>query len=86
MDAEEQFRLRNFYMQMFVNWQWEWGEHRLGRIQAPIDAWRRLMLMESTQAIARYPGLRSTWEANKYAFTPDFINFMDNDLLASSGR
>jgi hypothetical protein len=73
-------RLWNLYMSLFVNWQWEWGEHNLGRFEAPIQAWRNLF-QEIPGKPGSLPGLKETWEANKDDLTPEFVEFMDKNVV-----
>ena len=55
-------------------------EDQLGRISAPVSAWQRLMREIPTDTGWYYPHLRQTWESNRGAFTPEFVEFMDGLL------
>jgi hypothetical protein len=81
LDDLEAYRLQRFYMRMFIAWQWEWGEHELGRIEAPISAWRAAMRSDSDSTLMLYPGVRETWEASKSTFKPDFVQFIDEEVI-----
>ena len=80
LDTLGQYKLYNVYMSMLATWQWEFGEDQLGRIRAPVDAWRRVMQEVPNDTGWYYPGLRQTWESNRSAFTPEFAEFMEGLL------
>lgn len=86
LTPQDQFRLRNWYMALFVAWQWEWQEHKLGRIQAPIRTWKNLMEGQSPDAINVYPGLKDFWISVQSDFSDEFVAFMNEEIIGSSDR
>ena len=74
----EQFRVQSFYRRMFIAWEWEWGEQELGRFDAPVASWRRIMDGEGD---TNYPGARETWEDRKSTFDPGFVKFMEEEIM-----
>ena len=86
LSTEDDLRLYNFYMGLFTNWQWEFGEDRLGRLDAPVEAWRRVMQEIPNDVGWHYPRIRETWESNKFAFTLPFIAFMDELVSGAASQ
>lgn len=65
---------------MFItqNWYFQTREQLLDR--STLDSLGKLM-----SDMGQSPGLQSFWKARKFAFDPDFVRFMDEELLARDG-
>jgi len=84
LDSVEETRLYYLYLHLFTKFEWEWGEHELGRIDLPINGWRKLF-MELPNHPGTYPGFRDAWETNKEIFSPEFASFMDQYVVNWTG-
>ena len=73
----ESMRLETFYRAVFVNWQWEYEQYETGTLdvldQPPELRWR--------PAVSYYPLMREIWSAQKSAYSPRFVQYMEENVL-----
>jgi hypothetical protein len=66
-----------WYWAMFVNWEWEYGQHEEGTLeifdQPPELRWRPV--------VNYYPFLRDSWTKHKGTLSPEFVQYMEEHVL-----
>ena len=76
LSAEESFRLERLRRSMFVSWEAEYREFREGmydRSDLPVEGYR--------EAFTYMPGLLDAWNGNKHVRDPDFVQFMEENVV-----
>lgn len=75
LTADERNRLFGMLVQRFVHWEWYYEQYRGGLIRfenIPIKAWQGIM--ESSER-------RKIWDSSVNLFTPEFVEFMNENVL-----
>jgi len=81
----EHWRERGLYMSFIVRFSWEFSEYRAGRLRAdqlPTVVWGRLIRGEGPLPT---PGMRDVWEDVKFQFDPEFIQFIESEVIPKAG-
>ena len=81
MTRSEELQLNTFRQWHLNNWEWEYGEVRAGRLSEsdiPVHGWRTSLLGSNPTDF----GLLEHWRDNKQIFPADFVDFIDNVVLA----
>jgi hypothetical protein len=70
----EQGHLIALYNKLFTQMEWEVqeGEFR-GRFAIPLNGYR--------SAFGFYPGIRESWEQDKLNYAPEFVRFVDDNVI-----
>ncbi len=82
LTSAEQTQLDYFYFDMFVAWEWEYREGEEGSLEVPIWAYRESFRNLPGTEIPISPGQAEAWEKHRPAFSADFVEFMDQEVLA----
>jgi len=73
----ESLSLDFYHWSTFVNWEWEYGQYVDGILevldQPPELRWRAV--------IDYYPGMRTSWEAHKDSLSPEFVQWMEENVV-----
>jgi len=70
LSPDQQFLVTNWVRQVWLGWEWTFKE--IPREEIPIAAWNNFLQGETT---------RQFWEANKYRYEPNFVEFVDENVL-----
>ena len=76
LNAEESFRLERLHRSMFVNWEAEYREYEEGMYgleELPVEGYR--------EAFTYMPGLLNAWQRNKHVRDPDFVQFVEENVV-----
>ena len=80
--SAEEVQLVNLYMYVFTEWEWEVQEATLReRLDVPLEGYRSAFRKVPGTNFYAYPGIRETWDASKTQFAPDFVEFMEQDVV-----
>ena len=63
---------------VFANWAWEYDQYRLGLMDAIPEAYRG--------HLSRQPYRVEHWEQNKHTYDPEFVRFMDENVINHASR
>ena len=79
---EEIFRVDAFVVKALLNWQYEYNQYNEGNLtmeELPVNAWR-VSYHESNylMSTSRYPVV---WDSIKTVFEPDFVSFMEENVI-----
>ena len=74
----EEFKIRAYWNQVFINWQWEYSEFLAGRLE--VDAFP---LSQYRNALQNVPLAAEEWDAYKLSipFDQKFLEFMETEVL-----
>ena len=78
----EEIQSRNYHTKFMVNFQWEWGEFQAGRLdlsQLPIPVWSALTRNEVAGSPS--PDFMEIWEEFKIYLEPEFVQFMEDEVI-----
>lgn len=82
----EHWQERGLYMSFIVRFSWEFSEYRAGRLKAdqlPTIVWGQLLRGEGALPT---PGMRDVWDQVKFSFDPEFVRFIESEVIPSPGR
>ena len=80
----EYWQERGLYMSFIVRFSWEYSEYRAGRLrvdQLPTIVWGRLFRGEGPLPT---PAMRDVWEDVKFQFDPEFVRFIEGEVIPNS--
>jgi hypothetical protein len=84
LSPEERWQEHGMYVSNLVRFSWEYSEYREGRLtrdQLPTVVWGRLIRGEGPLPT---PNFSETWEAMKFQFDPEFVRFIDTEVIPES--
>ena len=75
----DEVRLKAYVDQMLINWQWEYGEFKAGRMSSNI-----FPANQYAMALKAFPFALEGWESFKLGieYDKDFIKFMEDEVIA----
>jgi len=76
LSPSEDFRFAQWAYQIFRAWEWQFNEYLEGaltQVDLPTVGW--------ANQFKNYPTLQEKWEARKGNLSPEFVRFVDNELL-----
>lgn len=81
-DGEELSRIESLnldfkYWSVFVNWEWEYGQYQEGVLQV-LDQPPSSRLRS---AFEYYPLMRDSWFNHKDSLSPEFVRYMEEDVI-----
>jgi hypothetical protein len=83
LTPSERWQEHGFYVSFLVRFSWEFSEYRAGRLekdQLPTVVWGKLIRGEGPLPTPRF---REKWEEMKYQLDPEFIEFMEAEVIPS---
>ena len=84
LTSAERWQEHGFYVSYLLRFAWEYSEFRAGRLtrdQLPTVVWGKLIRGEGPLPAPRF---REKWEEMKYQYEPDFIQFMESEVIPES--
>jgi hypothetical protein len=78
----EQSMLNEWYLEAFIVWEWEWREMIAGRFDVNIEGWILSFSKKTPSGELWYPKQVEQWEYWKDQFDPEFIKFMDKNIVS----
>jgi len=76
--------LDRFTSTMLFNWQFIYAEYIKGRIDEdsmPVRVWRKAFQGQGTSETDYWPDMREYWEKNHIAFDPEFVAWMEQNIV-----
>jgi hypothetical protein len=73
----DRFRVTNFHINSLINWEWDYEQFKTGYItrdNLPLQAW--------ISALQNNPIFVEFWPRLKTRFTPDFVAFMEENVIS----
>jgi len=82
LHTSEQFQLMALYHKLFTQMEWEVqeGEFR-GRFTVPLGGYIGAFGNWPGTDMPVYPGLLETWEQSKSEYAPEFVQFVDENVI-----
>jgi|GEM_PF-1143103 len=78
----ELLMLIDYHYEIFIVWEWEYLESLQGRFSPNTDGWKQVVLSRLSSGKLRQPGILVSWGTLKLTFRPDFVDFMETNVIS----